>query len=235
MKLLLVMDSADQYDQITGYVKKFGFDTIWYRYVLKAMDNLEEIDPDGIFISAVDFPRHWKTIIAFFRSTHSESESPVVIIHGPTFSDDDSQKARYMNVNCLLPDSFVADGTKLDSLYSVLKAALGEKDLMKNVEPARGRQKQLSMVITNPLTGALVPGKVKKITHFGVVFHSAYLSLLKNIERDTILSSCSLRVGGTIISPACKVVNNGDTLSLDFVSFEQDEKTVLDKFLTNIC
>ncbi|MDR1588437.1 MAG: hypothetical protein LBS57_13370, partial [Treponema sp.] len=32
---------------------------IHYSQALKAMDNIEEINPDAIIISACDFPRHW--------------------------------------------------------------------------------------------------------------------------------------------------------------------------------
>ncbi|GMO54788.1 MAG: hypothetical protein Ta2G_13780 [Termitinemataceae bacterium] len=234
MKLLLVLDSADQYYRITEYVKTLGFDIIWYRHILKAMDNLEEIAPDGIFISAVDFPRHWKTLISFFRSTHHSSDSPVVLIHGKKFTEKEMEKAKYLDINCLLSESFTDEDESLDKLRRVLQATIPVEKWLDNVKNTQIPSKQLAMVITNPSTGAIVPGKIRKITNFGAVFASDYSSLIKDIKADTILNSCSLRVGGSILSPVCKVVNNSETTSLEFVSFEKGEKSVLDQFLTHI-
>ncbi|GMO37130.1 MAG: hypothetical protein Ta2F_13310 [Termitinemataceae bacterium] len=233
MKILLVMDSAEQQNRISEYVKALGFDSIWYRFVLKAMDNIDEINPDGIFVSAVDFPRHWKALVSFFRSTHPASVSPVVVLVNNKFTEKESEKAKHLDVNCLLPE-YGADAAALDCLRRVLQSTVPAEKWLDGTASTKATQRQLAMIITNPLTGALIPGKIKKITNFGAVFASDFPELSKNIEPETILKGCSLRAGGAILSPVCKVINNGDTLSLEFLELCESEKKSLEKFLASI-
>ena len=68
MKLLLVLSSDETYNHISHFVKPLGFELIRYNHILKAMDNIDEIEPAAIIISARDFPRHWKIMVQFVRN-----------------------------------------------------------------------------------------------------------------------------------------------------------------------
>ena len=63
------------------------------------MDNLEEIQPDVVFINASDYPRHWKTIVQHIRA--SGFCNPVVLIAAEYLDEDDQAKARFLGIYCI--------------------------------------------------------------------------------------------------------------------------------------
>ncbi|MDR0452253.1 MAG: hypothetical protein LBH15_04355 [Treponema sp.] len=78
---------------------------ICYSQALKAMDNIEEVDPHAMVVSACDFPRHWKTIVQYVRQERSKRRCPIIVLHGDNFGADDAAKAHFIGVNAVVPDS----------------------------------------------------------------------------------------------------------------------------------
>ena len=68
MKALLISDDESIVTPLDSYLKNHQFDTIIYKWLIKALDNIEEIKPDLIVISAAEYPRHWKTLVQFVKS-----------------------------------------------------------------------------------------------------------------------------------------------------------------------
>ncbi|AFG37531.1 hypothetical protein [Spirochaeta africana] len=66
MRLLLLTTHAHH----LAYCAGLGLDRgqiIHYEHAVKAMDNLSEIQPDVVVVSAHDFPRHWKALYMILR------------------------------------------------------------------------------------------------------------------------------------------------------------------------
>src|SRR5215510_14896558 len=99
MKLLLVLGSDSTYNHISLCVRPLGFELIRYYHVLKPMDNIDEIDPHGFIISAVDFPRHWKSMVQFIRNERPKETCPIIILKGNNFPVDDISKASFLGVS----------------------------------------------------------------------------------------------------------------------------------------
>lgn len=68
MKALVISDRQEIIDFVSPLLKAKGFDLIHYRWIIKALDNIEEIQPDVIVLSAMEYPRHWKTLAGFVQS-----------------------------------------------------------------------------------------------------------------------------------------------------------------------
>ena len=68
MKALLIADDDDVIKKIQTALSDDGFDVITYRWLLKALDNIEEISPEAIIVSASSYPRHWKILAQFAKS-----------------------------------------------------------------------------------------------------------------------------------------------------------------------
>jgi len=105
MKLLLVLGSDDTHNLISLYVKPLGFELIRYGHVLKAMDNIDEIDPSAVIISARDFPRHWKIMVQFIRSERSKDVCPIILLKGENFSLEEASKASFLGVSGLVTEA----------------------------------------------------------------------------------------------------------------------------------
>ena len=68
MKALIISEEEKVYSTLNDILIKADYDTIIYKWLLKALDNIEEIRPDLIVVSSSEYPRHWKTLVQFVKS-----------------------------------------------------------------------------------------------------------------------------------------------------------------------
>jgi hypothetical protein len=233
MKLLLVLGSDDVYNRIAWYVEAMGFELIRYRYVLKTMDNIDEVDPTAIIMSARDFPLHWKVFLQFVRGERSKEVCPVIILKGDNFPLEEASKAFYLGVNGLVAESLDSP-LEIDRLQSLLSNAIPldkQYRLRRYYEEAWNR---FGLVLLHPLTRILITGSVKGISHEGVSFYPHCDALMKGITVHTELPECSLRVGDAKLSPVCKLLYPGRIVILEFLSFPPKEQAILDAYLQGI-
>ena len=117
MKALLVADNKLVIDNISQILETAGYDVIIYNWLLKALDNVEEISPHLIVVSAKDYPRHWKTL-AQYASMGFRSYKPQIILYAEGgLSDDDMQKAKTLNIRGVFES---VDVKGLDQLRKIL-------------------------------------------------------------------------------------------------------------------
>jgi len=233
MKLLLVLSSDDTYSNIAHFVKPLGFELIRYNHVLKAMDNIDEIEPSAIIISARDFPRHWKTMVQFVRNERSKEICPIIILKGSNFPQEETHKASFLGVSGIVTEAM--DNTaEIDRLQGILSRYLpvDEKRRSKrfNAEPWQ----RIGFVFNRPQDSVLVTGEIKTISTGGLSLLPDNPSLMKDIFLDMELTECSLRTGDTILSPVCRVARTGRTVSMQFLSFSDNEIEILKSYLESL-
>ena len=68
MKAIIISDDSKTIEVLDKVLVEHNFDTIIYRWLLKALDNIEEIRPDLVIVSVSEYPRHWKTLTQFVAS-----------------------------------------------------------------------------------------------------------------------------------------------------------------------
>ena len=68
MKALVISEDKELVKFYTDIFNENKIDVINYNWLLKAMDNVEEIKPDFIVVSSVEYPRHWKTLVQYVKS-----------------------------------------------------------------------------------------------------------------------------------------------------------------------
>ena len=226
MKLLLVLSADSAYKKILYCVRPLGFEIIRYYHALKAMDNIDEIDPHAIVISAVDFPRHWKTMVQLFRDTRSKENCPIIILKGENFPLDESSKASFLGVSGTVDE--VLDKQDIDRLQNILERHLPVDERRKNRRYYIDSWQRVGFVFNHPENGILVTGQVRDISRGGLSFSPENKALVSNIALNTRLESCSLQTGDLILSPVCRVVRISATVSLEFISFPGDEEEELE-------
>lgn len=123
MKVVLIAESEATINEYTSFLEEAGADVITYRWFLKALDNLTEIQPHIIIVSALDFPRHWKTIFTHIEAGAVKSQPLVYLITDPSFTDSEKKKAMFLGAQ----DIFQSPLTNRDknSLLSMLPAGMG--------------------------------------------------------------------------------------------------------------
>ncbi len=99
MKALVISDRSEIIDFVTPLLKNNGFDLIHYKWIIKALDNIEEIQPDVIVLSADEFPRHWKTVAGFVQSGIGGNDVKLYLYDTKPLSVEDAVKAEELGVS----------------------------------------------------------------------------------------------------------------------------------------
>jgi hypothetical protein len=240
MKLLLIFAADDNCNIISRSVSPLGFEMIRYRQVLKAMDNIDEINPSAIVVSAKDFPRHWKFLVQFVRTERANEICPIIILKGGNFSMEEMTSAYFLGVSGVIDDSLnsPAEISRLKNILSHCApngaAPLGAAPLMEKRKYRRFHMEpwnRACILAVNRREKSLVTGDIENISSGGLAFVPVNSPPITDAALNDQFDECSLRLGDSILSPVCRLVRAGEKPALEFVSFPEGENHVLERFL----
>ena len=233
MKLLLVLGSDDTFNLISLFVKPLGFEIVRYNHVLKAMDNIDEIAPHAIVISARDFPRHWKTMVQFVRNERSKEVCPIIILKGENFPVEEASKASFLGVSGIVLEA-LDNPAEIDRLQGVLSRYMPVDEKRRNRRFPALPWQNFGFMFNRPGDNILVTGEVKNISSGGLSFLPSNPPFMKDISLNMQLSDCSLRAGNSIFSPGCRLARTGRIVSIEFISFPDGEQEALSKYIDSL-
>ena len=233
MKLLLALGTDETYNNISRYVKPLGFELIRYNHVIKAMDNIDEIDPSAIIISARDYPRHWKTMVQFVRAERTREDCPIIILRGENFPVEESTKASFLGVSGIVKEP-LDDPQEIEDLKVMLGHDMPADDRRQSRRLSAELGQKFSFVFAHPNDKTLVTGKIKNISLGGLSFLPDNPSQMRDIILNMELKECSLRVGDALLSPICRLARTSRIVSLMFVSFPGDEQKIINEYMESI-
>ncbi len=106
---MMIAEQTESISRYKNFFEDLGAQTVKYRNIAKALDNLDEIEPDGIVINVVDYPRQWKTVAEFLRGTQGGNLtcSPKLILStedSPYFDDTELEKSQVLGVDYIIRD-----------------------------------------------------------------------------------------------------------------------------------
>lgn len=104
MKALIISEDEKVYSTLDTILKEAAYDTIIYKWLLKALDNIEEIQPDLIVVSSSEYPRHWKTLVQFVKSGIGGDNVSIYLYEPTPVSNEDEEKARILGVTGCFSD-----------------------------------------------------------------------------------------------------------------------------------
>jgi len=243
MKLLLVFSADDNCNIISRSISPLGFEMIRYRQVLKAMDNIDEINPSAIVVSARDFPRHWKFLVQFVRTERANEICPIIILKGGNFSTEEMTSAYFLGVSGIIDDSLNSPN-EIYRLKNILShfAPLGAPPLEEkrkhrrfHVEPWH----RACILAINRRGKSLVTGDVENISGGGLTFIPANCAPvgaapMEDASLNEQFDECSLRLGDSILSPVCRLVRTGEKPAMEFVSFSENEARIFEHFIQQL-
>ena len=233
MKLLVILNSDDVFNFISYNVKPLGFELIRYFHVLKAMDNIDEIEPRAIVISARDFPRHWKAFVQFVRAQRSKEDCPIIVLTAENFPMEERSKASFLGVSGTVTDA-LDDPMEMDRLQAILGRHLPVNEKRRShrihVESGYG----FNYLFVQPNDGVLVTGAIRDISAGGLSFLPDNPNLMKSIGLNAELAECSLRAGGSIFAPTCRLARTGRIVSMEFMSMPEEDRDAFNKYLTQL-
>lgn len=238
MKLLLILGDDETYKILRRCVEPLGFEFVRYSHVLKAMDNLDEVDPHGIIISARDFPRHWKILANFVRNERPKESCPLIILKGKDFPAEDASKASFLGVSAIVNET-LEDSSEISRLQEILGRYTQVKEKRRARRFHAEPQHRFGFVFIRPgVNRILITGVVKDISLGGLTLQPDDLSLLSSLQNEAAskaeLNECSLRAGDSILSPLCRVNRIGQGIVITFSSFPDEEQEVLGSYLASL-
>lgn len=231
MKALLIADNESLVKVMSQCIISSGFDIIHYRSAVKALDNIGEIEPDAIFISAVDFPRHWKTLVQFVRADTIRGDILIVLLVNERFSTDDAHKANFIGVQAILNEKL--DSCEDTEILKKMFSRYGIVSTNKIINTDILSEKALFM-FTNPLNDTIITGKIENITESDLRFRPDAPSATANLASKAILEQCSLKIDKKILSPRCKIVSNNTIITLEFIEKSEELSKTLHDFINDL-
>ncbi len=187
MKALVISDDEAVTGAVCGVLRASGYDTVVYRWLLKALDNLEEIRPDLAVVSAGEYPRHWKTLVQFSRgigcadgtgggqTARAEGGMETVLYVPENFPEEERKKARALGVRGFFHST---DSAGLSEFKAILEGRFGTAaadadgaalcggapvNESADADGAAGAEQtaaaaEFAVVMTNPRTNSVVTG-----------------------------------------------------------------------------
>lgn len=173
MKALIISEDENVYSVLNSVLQKAGYDTIIYKWLLKALDNIEEIRPDCIVVSSSEYPRHWKTLVQFVKSGIGGDEVEVYLYEPNPMSSEDEEKARILGITdyftslepSVLEGIFGGNKTEPLAVAGVEEAAAEEEKLptVENIIADEAEKEETKneghYMFTHPYSGKYITGK----------------------------------------------------------------------------
>jgi hypothetical protein len=231
MKALLVVEDDAIADIVRFYIQPLGLDVIRYRDPIKALDNLDEIAPDAVIMSARDFPRHWKTIVVDIRASRPKSACAIILLKGAWFPFEEAAKAAYLEVNGVIKED-LADKVELGRFQAILKRYIHIEDARASDRYVPCAWDRLGFIMSHPFTFMPIPGRIELLSTSGLSFVPDSPALVADLEPGTIVEDASLRIDDRILTLQCKLLRNSGALAFS-LECGDDDRQVLAEYLAS--
>jgi DNA-binding response OmpR family regulator len=206
---------------------KNGISLIHYLNPVKALDNLQEIQPDAIVFVLEDYPRHWKAMLKVVRETRTREECPFLLLSRDTPDEETVHKAMYLGGN-----GFVRWAEESENVVFRIMEILGRYIALPNM---RSNQQKFttegSIVFSHPMNGTLISGDLISFETNHLVIMPSHRKLCFDLEPGTILTDCSLQVEQEFMSVHLKVVKNTGNLIAEFTDMPEEDVVSVKDFL----
>ncbi len=230
MKALLLVDDDRVADIARFYLRPLGFEAIRYRSPVKAIDNLEEILPDAVIVSAKDFPRHWKILASVIRAKRGKDDCVIIVLKGELFPFEEAAKAASLGVNGVVRDA-LDDRKEQAQFQRLLKryVVVDESRVADRVAPEPWDR--LDFMFAHPRTFAPVAGRLETVSATGFSFAPDSPALVSDLEPGMEIEDCSLRAGDRILSLSCRIVRVDRVLGLTISTMGVEERRYYEDYL----
>lgn len=225
MKLLLICEREKVKNPLISALSPYDVEVIWYRDPIKAMDNLDETDPDAAILSASDFPRHWKAFLGFLKGTFPKA-IPVLLLIDDTFDQEERLKADALGIQRVIHEG-LADPQELGALVDGLQPPKkGEAGGPVPKEPyfEPGPNDRIQLLFLHPETLTLIEGKVTRIGKDTLWFDPLKKENTFYLSPPLLLKDCSLRLGDSLHTIDLELVENREQLVLRLLSIPPELK-----------
>lgn len=200
MKTLIISDDAQFTKTIDSFFTRKGHSTIIYKWLIKAMDNLEEIKPDILIISADEYPRHWKSLVQFMESGIAGKKHKIYLYKKEKIEGEEELKIQKLNIAKVFDN---LDSITLNTTFAECFPKTQQAENIENKETTS--ETENSLIITNPGTHNFVYGKYSFINEKAIKFSTNDEFYLPKINE--YIEKLSYRFNNKLYSTSGKILN----------------------------
>ena len=218
---MLLVAAEDRFANVLGYhLTPLGFTLEHADDPVDAIARLDDIDPQAILFSAVDFPRHWKPLLTLARERKGKEELIFILATPPDFEMEDAAKAAHLCVNGLVGGD-LSDKRQLHHIEQIIRRYKPVQDKRNFTRVVPESEEELGFAFTHPRRLTLVAGKVREISIQGASFLPWRAAVVEDLEVGAEIPRCSLKVGEAVVGMNCRLTRNREDLGLQFLSFAE--------------
>ncbi len=200
MKTLIISNDEQFTKTIDAFFTRKGYSTIIYKWLIKAMDNLEEIKPDILIMSADEYPRHWKSLVQFMESGIAGKEYKIYLYKKEQVQDEEEHKIQKLNIAKVF---YNLDSITLNTTFADCFAKKQQAEPIENTKTQSDNEN--SLIITNPGTHNFVYGKYSFINEKALKFSTNDEFYLPKINE--YIEKLSYRFNNKLYSTSGKILN----------------------------
>ncbi|HSV55900.1 MAG TPA: hypothetical protein VLH39_02185 [Magnetospirillaceae bacterium] len=230
MKALLIVEDDAVADVFRFYLRPLGFDLIRYRNPLKALDNLEELEPDAVLVSARDFPRHWKPLLQVARRFWTKERCVFILLRGEVFPLEEAAKAVHLGVNGVVSEN-LGDRSEVNRFQQILKRYVAVEDSRGSERMTPAAWDRLDFLFNRPQDGIPVAGQIETISVLGLSIKPDLPALSVDLEPGAYMADCSLRVGQDIVFLGCTLIRKNHVLAFAFTHLAEEDRARIAAYL----
>lgn len=231
MKILVVAEKEHIIKTIKKHLPPLGFDFIFYKNPVKAMDNIYEISPEMVIFSAEDYPRHWKPFLKVLREYFTHEESVFVILKTSYFTLDDAQQSIFLGSNALI-DEDLEEYEFIDRLKGIFSRYILPMETRRYRRYFVTPHDNVSFIFNHPETLELIPGKVVEISPKGATILIPD-HFVREFDQGKKIKLCSLKVDNRIITVDCTVLRNDIYTTVIFDTIPENEMDYITSYFEN--
>ncbi len=231
MKILVVAEKDKVIEPIKKHLPPLGFDFIFYRNPVKAMDNLYEISPEMIIFSAEDYPRHWKPFLKVLREYFDHDKCVFILLKTSYFTLEDAEKSAFLGVNGLV-DEDLDEYALIDRLKGIFSRYILPNETRRYRRYFVTDYDKVSFLFNHPETLELIPGKVVEISAKGatILFPEQYITQFGQGSR---IKLCSLKIEDRIITVDCTILRSDFYTTIIFDNILNKDMEYIQNYFEN--
>ena len=226
MRMLLVAAGSEHANVLGYHLKPLGFALTQETDPVRAIERLDELDPQAVIYNAADFPRHWKPMLKLVRDRKPREEAIFILVAPPDFPLEDAAKAAHLGVNGILGQN-LAEKQELYRLEEIVRRYRSVRDKRNYTRLVPSESERLGLAFTHPLRLALVTGTVREISIQGSSFLPTTPSSVADLPVGMEIPRCSLKIEDSLTTVTCKLTRNREEMGLQFLSFAEGGHTRL--------
>jgi len=233
MKFMLVSESTTLKPFLQKHFAMQQAEVIHYDNPIKAMDNLDEVDPSVVLFSATDFPRHWKPFLIFLRNTYGRHESVFILLIGESFSEEEAAKAEHLEVNAVV-DEDLSNQRAVERIRGIITRYRHDSDVRRAIRYLPGTEDGIRFAFTNPYTFEIIGGRVVDISTGGLRIDPIDPRVLDTLDPDTVVTAASLRLGDAILGVKLRLVRAVETAAFEYIDLPLETEQTIADFITKL-